>query len=229
VSTRTPTTSICFTAAPSHDLSRSEVHTPKCALLPSPRYTAGGCTRQSRAAYPTQVHHLSSPLRGVTNLYLCGRDLLSRAPRPPHSRVSVDYRSATARAGEDHQSELANLDLVSAPELRFVDAFPVDVGAVEATHIADTERAASPVELYVPPGDRHVVQEDIAVRVPSRRGEVLVQQETAPRVRTAFHDEQGSPRGQGFHRGRIRADGVDAVGFSLQRLDAAERNRGRRL
>src|SRR5690606_25809854 len=130
---------------------------------------------------------------------------------------------------EDHQSELANLDLVSAPELRFVDAFPVDVGAVEATHIADTERAASPVELYVPPGDRHVVQEDIAVRVPSRRGEVLVQQETAPRVRTAFHDEQGSPRGQGFHRGRIRADGVDAVGFSLQRLDAAERNRGRRL
>ncbi len=72
----------------------------------------------------------------------------------------------------EHQAVLADLDLVAAGERRLVDPVPVDVGAVEAAHVADLEAVVGPDELGVPAGDRDVVEEDVAVRVPAGRGDV---------------------------------------------------------
>src|SRR5690606_15724529 len=60
--------------------------------------------------------------------------------------------SAVRGVGQEHQPELADLHLVAARQPRLVDALAVDVGAVEAAHVADEERVAPPGELGVPPG-----------------------------------------------------------------------------
>ncbi len=69
--------------------------------------------------------------------------------------------------GEEDEPVLADLDLVTVGELDPVDPVPVDVGAVQAADVADRERVAGAVELRVPPRDGHVVEEDLAVRVPA--------------------------------------------------------------
>src|SRR5689334_7123420 len=84
---------------------------------------------------------------------------------------------------EEHQPELADLHLVAALQRGLLDALPVDVGAVEAAHVTHGELAAAPVELHVPPGHGHIVQENVAFRVATRRSEVAVEQKSAPRVR----------------------------------------------
>src|ERR1700683_2023085 len=90
--------------------------------------------------------------------------VLGAAPAAAVSR----RRRTEILAGEEEQPELADLDFVSAGKLRLLDTFPVHVGAVEAADVADGEPEALTVELGVPPGDRHVVEEDVTVRVPAR-------------------------------------------------------------
>src|ERR1700730_12939155 len=97
-------------------------------------------------------------------------------------------------AGQEQQAELANLPLVPAGQLGLLDPLAVHVGAVEAAHVADREPGAVPVELSVPPGDGHVIEEDVAVRVAASGGQVAVEPEPAARVGTAHDQEQGTGR-----------------------------------
>src|SRR3984893_289987 len=115
------------------------------------------------------------------------------------SRVRADVL-----AGQEQQAELADLDLVPARQLGFLDPLPVHVGAVEAAHVTDCEPGAVPVELGVPPGDGHVVEEDVAVRMAARGGQLAVQPEPAARVGTAHDQEQGDSRRPRAERRRLR-------------------------
>ncbi len=118
------------------------------------------------------------------------------APPPPRSYWSRGPVRNTSR----------NLPIwTSSPPFSgaLLDALPVDVGAVEAADVAHGETVAPAVELGVPPGDRHVVEEDVAVRVPPGRGDVVVEQEPAARVRAAPDHQQRGTRRQGVLRRRL--------------------------
>src|SRR5208282_5810935 len=106
-------------------------------------------------------------------------------------------------AGQEQQPELANLHLVPAGQLGLLDPLPVHVGAVEAAHVADREPGAVPVELGMPSGDGHVVEEDVAVRMTPGGGQVAVEPEPAARVGTAHDQEQGTARRQRAERRRV--------------------------
>src|SRR5579862_23993 len=146
----------------------------------------------------------------------------SRRRRAPSARSRVVLRTPAARvrrggsrvkvlAGQEQQPELADLDLVAPGQFRLLDALPVDVGAIEAAHVADGELGAPAVELRVPPGDRHVVEEDVTVRVPARGGQVAVEPEPAPGVGPAHDQEQRAPLRQGAERRRVREQVVAEV------------------
>src|SRR4051812_8688412 len=113
-------------------------------------------------------------------------------------------RLAGARAGEVHETELADLHLVTAGEGRHVHRLAVDVGAVEAADVVDGEPTALAVELHVPAADGHVVEEDVAVGVAARRRHVLVQQEPAARVGAALDHQQRRPGREGLHGAGVR-------------------------
>src|SRR4051794_24657295 len=113
-------------------------------------------------------------------------------------------RLAGAGAGEVDEAELPDLHLVTPGERRHVDRLAVDVGAVEAPDVVHREAAALAVELHVTAADGHVVEEDVAVGVPTGRRDVLVEQEAAARVGTALDDEQGRTGRQRLHRARVR-------------------------
>src|SRR5690606_1281651 len=112
--------------------------------------------------------------------------------RPPHPWALYPLLSAR----EEDEAELTDLHLVSALQGMFLDALPVDVGAVEAAHVAHGVLAAAPVELGVPAGHGDVVEEDVALRVASGRDEVAVEEEPAAGVRAAEHDEERGSRPQ---------------------------------
>src|SRR3954452_20637835 len=95
--------------------------------------------------------------------------------------------------GQEHQAVLTDLDLVTTRQRDRLDALPVEVGAVEAPHVSYDEAAALPEELGVPAGDGHVVEEDVAVWVASRGGDVGVEQEARSSVGSALDDEQCRP------------------------------------
>src|SRR5450631_1032336 len=127
-----------------------------------------------------------------------GRSFLapqSRRRRAPLARSRADLRaSATAfglgtTVGEEHEAELAHLDLIPAAERRFLDPFPVDVRTVQAAHVADGEAIPVPVKLGVPPGNGHVIEEDVALRMTAGRGQFTVEQEPAAGVRPALDNE----------------------------------------
>src|SRR5205823_7218064 len=103
-----------------------------------------------------------------------------RSPgRVPRRLVTAD----TAHAGQVQQPELADLHLGPPAQGRHVDPLPVDVRAVETPDIVHHEPAALTAELGVPPRNRHIVEENVAVGVPPGGGEVLVEQEAAAGVR----------------------------------------------
>src|SRR5262245_39449984 len=96
---------------------------------------------------------------------------------------------------EDH-AEFADLNLVAAIERRLFDALPVHVRAVEATDVPNGEPAALPVELRMAPGDRDVIEEDVAVWPAADFCELAVEQESAAFVRPAPDHEQRRVRRQ---------------------------------
>src|SRR5437763_331009 len=68
-------------------------------------------------------------------------------------------RSATRRArsciaGEEHQLELADLDLVAVLQHRLVDALPVDVGPIQRPDVLHRVAVALAEELGVAPRHR---------------------------------------------------------------------------
>jgi len=79
--------------------------------------------------------------------------------------VTKDSPSSSTRRGfgQEHQAELADLDLVAALQHRQVHRLPVDIGAVKAADIQDPELAFFSPELGVPAADGDVVKEDVAV------------------------------------------------------------------
>src|SRR3954447_1849749 len=79
------------------------------------------------------------------------------------------WRNSVLRrgAGEEHQPELADPDFVAVLQQRVVDAVTVHVGAVQAAHVVHLVGAVGAMELHVPAGDGDVVEEDVALRVPS--------------------------------------------------------------
>src|SRR5262249_61782322 len=103
------------------------------------------------------------------------------ARSPPRPGASAVPGSGAGPEQED-QPELADLDLIARSQDGFLDPLPVDVRAIQAADIPDAERAAMPVELGVPPGHRHIVQEYVAVRVPADQCQVTAQQEPAAGV-----------------------------------------------
>jgi hypothetical protein len=105
-------------------------------------------------------------------------------------------------AGDEHQPELADLHLIAVAQGGRLDPLAVDVRPVEAAHVAHGEPGAAAVELGVPAGHRHVVEEDVAVRVAAAGGHVVVEQEPRPGVGSAPHDQQGDPGRQRRHAAR---------------------------
>src|SRR3954447_11388489 len=119
--------------------------------------------------------------------------MLSRtrpAAAVPAPNDSVTVPSLGLVALEAHQAVLADLDLVGVLQQDGVDAVAVDVGAVEAAGVGDAEGVALAGERRVPAGDGHVVEEDLAVGVPARGDDVLVEQEPTAGARTPLHDQE---------------------------------------
>src|SRR5271170_1594199 len=93
--------------------------------------------------------------------------------------------------GQEGQTELADLDLITIDQHRRIHRLPVDIGAVEAADIDDAELALLPLELGVAAADGNVVEEDAAVGMAAARGcDGLVQQKSGTRVGAACDDEQ---------------------------------------
>src|SRR5262245_3913838 len=96
-----------------------------------------------------------SPSTSPIVMYARAAEALIRAPLPvappapsQHSwwpPVAPSVGGVLGVAEED-QPELADLDLVAAGQARFVDAFTVDVGAVEASDVTDRELGAAAIE-----------------------------------------------------------------------------------
>src|SRR5512132_1271320 len=84
---------------------------------------------------------------------------------------------SVALAGVEHQPELPDLHLIAGLQRGVVDAFAVDVGAVEAAHVVHYEGVSLAAEDGVLTGHGHVVEEDVAIGVPPGRHLVVVQQE----------------------------------------------------
>jgi hypothetical protein len=101
--------------------------------------------------------------------------------------------------GQEHEAELADLHLVAVGQYRGVHRLAVHVGTVEAAHVDDLELGTLEAELRVAAAHRDVIEEDVAVGMPARRGGGLVEQEPRPRVRPALDDQKGGPDRQTFH------------------------------
>ena len=84
---------------------------------------------------------------------------------------------ATSLSHVERQLELADLELVTGGELRRFHPLSIHVRPVQASHVVDEELAVVPPELRVPSRHGDVVQEDVALGMPSRRRDVLVDQE----------------------------------------------------
>src|SRR4051794_9275470 len=170
----------------------------------------------------------------VTSGY-SGRSCPSTSPMLMNARDGMPAVLGTATSaallgrpgpGQEHQAVLADLDLVTTRQRDRLDALPVEVGAVEAPHVSYDEAAALAEELRVPAGDGHVVEEDVAVGVTSRGGDVGVEQEARSRVRSPLHHEQRRSGGQRLGDARLVLGALHLAGRALHgSLEGAERDR----
>src|SRR5699024_8697369 len=142
-----------------------------------------------------------------------------RRGRAPHGRT---YVFLATWFGQQHHPELTDLNLVPAAQLGFVDRLPVDVGAVQTAHVANTETVATPEEFHMATGNGDVVQKDVAVGMTARGGHVTVQQETASGVGATTHHEQGGTGRERIGAGRVVPTGNLTEVFFLQNLDTGD-------
>ena len=109
-------------------------------------------------------------------------------------------RVAGPGSAQEDQPELSDLNLVTAAQRGGVDRFPVDIGAVEAAHVDHLELVVSQPELGMPTAHGDVVEEDVAVGVPSRRRGRLVEQESRPALGPRLTTSSAVP-GEALDRG----------------------------
>ena len=92
---------------------------------------------------------------------------------------------------------LANLDLVAVDQHRGVDQFMIDVSAVEAVQVDEPELSVLQPKLDVVAADGGVVEEDVAVWMPARRCDGLIEQELGtglgPRITSSRAERLGGP------------------------------------
>src|ERR1700757_1184506 len=89
--------------------------------------------------------------------------------------------------GQEHQTELANLNLVAVGEHRGVDRFMIDVSVVEAIEVDEQELFVLQPKLDVAAADCDVVEDDVVVWMPARRCDGLIEQELGTGVGAAYH------------------------------------------
>ena len=89
--------------------------------------------------------------------------------------------------GQEHQTKLADLDLVAVDQHRGFDRFMIDVSVVEAVEVDEQELSVLQPKLDVAAADGGVVEEDVAVRMPARRCDGLIEQELGTGVGAAHH------------------------------------------
>src|SRR5215218_7475236 len=121
------------------------------------------------------------------------------APPPPGrdgtlrwtgSRMTLPATSGST-AGEEHQLELADLQLIAGDELAVLDPLAVEVGAVQGANVVDGEAVGAAADLGVAARDGDVVEEDVALGVAAGGHRLLVEQEAAAGVGPASHDQHG--------------------------------------
>src|SRR5215216_5373497 len=132
------------------------------------------------------------------------------SPRPPGrggvlrwtgSRMALPATSGST-SGEEHQLELADLELVAGDQLAVLDPLPVQVGAVEGADVVDGEGAVgAAADLGVAARDGDVVEEDVALGVTAGGHRRLVEQEAAAGVGPAPDDQHGRVLTQLLDRG----------------------------
>ena len=103
-------------------------------------------------------------------------------------KVLVSACSTRGGPGQEHQTKLANLDLVAVDQHRGVDRFMIDVSVVEAVEVDEQELSVLQPKLDVVAADGGVVEEDVAVRMPARRCDGLIEQELGTGVGAAHHE-----------------------------------------
>jgi hypothetical protein len=112
-------------------------------------------------------------------------------------QVLVSACSTRGGPGQEHQTKLANLDLVAVDQHRGVDRFTIDVSVVEAVEVDEQELSVLQSKLDVMAADGGVVEEDVAVRMPARRGDGLIEQElgtgVGPRITSSRAERLGGP------------------------------------
>jgi len=105
--------------------------------------------------------------------------------------------------------ELADLDLVAVCQHRPLHRFPVDIGAVEAADVDDSEFAVLQAELGVPSADGDVVEDDVTAGMSASGCEALIQQEPGTGIGAALDDKKGRATRKAL---RGRNVGFDARG-----------------
>src|SRR5437588_5068035 len=87
------------------------------------------------------------------------------------NKTCRNRKTRSVLAGPEDQPELADPDLVAVDQGGGPVTRPaVEVGAVERAGVPDGDVDPGPLELGVLPGDRGVVQGEVAVPVPADRG-----------------------------------------------------------
>jgi hypothetical protein len=116
--------------------------------------------------------------------------------------------------GQEHQTELTHLDLVTVGQHRRADQFTVDIGAVEAVDVDHLEFSVLPPKLGVALADGDVVEDDVAVGMPAGGCDGPILQEPGPGVGAALHDKQGRASRQPFDSPVFVAHVLFLIGWS---------------
>src|SRR5450631_3201890 len=158
------------------------------------------------------------------------RPLTAEAPTATTRCCAPTSMAATlsTRRGpdEEHQTELADLDLVAVGQHRRGHRFTVDIGAVEAADVNDLEFAVVPSELGVPAADGDLVEEDVAAGMPASGCDGLIQQEPRSGVGATLHDKQGRAARQPFDFPHPRLGGASGRSIELAGEVGAETGGG---
>src|SRR5664280_312956 len=114
----------------------------------------------------------------------------------PRCEILRALSLSLARRHQIQQLELSDLHFVAAGQPRFVDPLAVHIGAVERTHVPDGCHLIPRHKLRMPTGHGDVIEEDVALGMPTGPGEVGLEHEPDALVRTALDHEHPHAAGQ---------------------------------
>src|SRR5665648_1206171 len=117
--------------------------------------------------------------------------------------VGLTLGGLLGSTGIEHQSELADLDLVASLQSGLIDPLPVDVGAVQGADVAHQEGTTLAVEGRMLARHRDVVKEDVTLGVTPGADLVRVEQESCTGVRPAKDHQQRRALTQRVDRGLV--------------------------